>query len=336
MKVLIVGIIVLALAVAGVSTYLIQTFSGELNVEELQKEAQKPKIKVLIAAREIRPGETITPDALAWQAWVEDSINKQFVVIENDEQAADRTEDFNGAVARYLISEGEPILAAKIFKREKSGFMAGLLKSGMRAVTFSVSPQSASGGFILPGDRIDVLLTHDKLRQVLKKRLGGKPAPPDEPPLLLSQTTETILRDVLVLAVNEVVDVVEGNSVKTNAITLELTAKQAELMITARTMGKISMVLRSLERPDNESDKPSFTTDVEVSPFLSNLNAALEELVKRRQMAGGKKVEDKEENKVEEKVKAAPVIMTPRPVAPKRVIKIYRGTEDPEEVEVKR
>ncbi len=328
MKVLIVGIIVLALAVAGVSTYLIQTFSGELNVEELQKEAQKPKIQVLIAAREIRPGETITPAALTWQAWVDESINKQFVVIENDEQAADRIEDFNGAVVRYLISEGEPILAAKIFKREKSGYMAGLLKSGMRAVTFKATPQSASGGFILPGDRVDLLLTHDKLRQVLQRRRGGKPSPPDEQPVLLSQTTETILRDVLVLAVNTVVDVVEGNSVPTGAITLELTAKQAELMITARTMGKISMVLRSLERPDNESDKPSFTTDVEASPFINNLNASLEELERRRQMAGG--------NKEEEQDKAAPVVMTPRPVTPKRVIKIYRGIEDPEEVEVKK
>ena len=218
------------------------------------------------------------------------------MVIENDEQAADRTKEFNGAVVRYLISEGEPILAAKIFKREKSGYMAGLLKSGMRAVTFSASPQSASGGFILPGDRVDILLTHDKLRQVLQKRRGGKPAPPDEQPVLLSQTTETILRDVLVLAVNTVVDVVEGNSVPTASITLELTAKQAELMITARTMGKISMVLRSLERPDNESDKASFTTDVEASPFLNNLNASLEELMKRRQMTGGKKVEEKVED----------------------------------------
>ncbi|MCH7550713.1 MAG: hypothetical protein IIA35_03260, partial [Proteobacteria bacterium] len=85
MKILIVGIIVLALAVAGVSTYLIQTFSGEANIDELQKEAEKPKIKVLVAAREIRPGETITPDALTWQAWVDEAINNQFVVIENDE-----------------------------------------------------------------------------------------------------------------------------------------------------------------------------------------------------------------------------------------------------------
>lgn len=332
MKVLIVGIIVLALAVAGVSTYLIQTFSGEENIDELQKEAQKPEIRVLIAARDIRPGETITPDVLAWQAWVDESINKQFVVVENDKQAADRTEEFNGAVVRHLIREGEPILAAKIFKREKSGYMAGLLKSGMRAVTFAASPNSASGGFILPGDRVDLLLTHDKLRQVLQRRRGGKPSPPDEQPVLLSQTTETILRDVLVLAVNTVIDVVEGNSVPAASITLELTAKQAELMITARTMGKISMVLRSLERPDNESNKPSFTTDVEASPFISNLNASLEELEKRRQMAGDKK----EEEKVKEEAKAAPVVMTPKPEPPKRVIKIYRGTEDPEEVEVKR
>ena len=66
MKLLIVGLVVLALSVAGVSTYLIRSFSGEENIEGLQQEAQT-QAKVLVAARPIRPGEAVTPGSLAWQ-----------------------------------------------------------------------------------------------------------------------------------------------------------------------------------------------------------------------------------------------------------------------------
>ena len=102
MKVLIVGIVVLALAVAGVSTYLIQSFGGEENLEELQKQAEKPNSRVLIATRDLRLGEVLAPEAMAWQNWAEDAVNQQFVVVTKEDQMAPRMKDFEGSVVDAL------------------------------------------------------------------------------------------------------------------------------------------------------------------------------------------------------------------------------------------
>jgi len=340
MKVLIVGIIVLALAVAGVSTYLIQTFSGEENIEELQKKAQKPKIRVLVAAKAMAVGEVVRPDALTWQAWVDESLNAQFVAVETEAEMGKRIEEFQGGIVRSAIAEGEPILASKVFKTEKAAFMSGVLKKGMRAVTFTVSPTSASGGFVLPGNRVDILLTHDKVRQVLQKKRGGQPAAPDEPMTVLSQVTETIMRDVLVLAIDMAVGVPpEGaNAMPGRTFTLELTPKQAELLITARTMGNLSMVLRPLQAGDEPEAKTSFTSDIEVSPFIRNINAILEAQREGSTKALQQQIQDLEAEKknLQEAMKEGKSVRAPKqaaiapPEKKKKVIKIHRsgGTEE--------
>lgn len=347
MKVLIVGILVLALAVAGVSTYLIQTFSGERNIEELQKEAQKPKIRVLIAARRLNPGETLRPGAMAWQAWVDEAMNPLFTVVENDDQQAQELKEFTGATVRRLIYEGEPILASKVFKSENAGFLAGRLEGGKRAVSFAISPTTGVSGFILPGDRVDILLTHDKVIKELRKKekLQGK-ADPDAPLMVIKQTTETIMRNVRVLAINQVVmHPSEGIAMTGNTVTFELTPKQAEVLVTARTMGTLSLALRSLEPGKDElaakadPKKLSYTTDVEVSPFLSNINAIMEER-KKAQEARRRARELKEAAAREKEAAArkqepeAEKAAIPLPKK-KRVIKIFRGGKAPQVITVK-
>lgn len=327
MKVLIVGIIVLALAVAGVSTYLIQSFGGEENLEELQRQAQKPKIKVLVATRELRPGEVLKPDHMTWQVWVEEALNKQYIVVNSEDQEDARIKDFEGGIVRRMITEGEPLLASKIFKTDKPAFLAGVLAPGMRAVSFGATPNSAASGFILPGNRVDILLTHNKLRAALRRSRGGKPESPDEPMLVMSDITETIMRDVTVIAVNQLVDLAEGTTIKAKTITLELTPKQAELLITARGMGKISWVLRSLQNKPQaagdtgegtDQDKASFTTDVEVSPVLRNFDAIVKEHLAKAQAL-------KEPKKLKKSEKPRPRKVRTAPLPPASVVKIYRG-----------
>ena len=287
MKVLIVGILVLGLAVAGVSTYLIQTFSGEANIEELQKEALKPKIRVLVASKDLRPGQKLDPKNMEWQFWVDESLNPKYIVVEKDEEEAGKIEEFTGSVVRAVILEGEPIIGSKVFKSGQAGFLAGVLNSGMRAVTFKIGATTGSAGFILPGDRVDVLLTHDLVHKaILKKEKEEKKGKGKDPKkiglggslerlVVLKHTTETIVLNVRVIAVNAFVDVVEGNNVAAKNVTLELTPKQAEVLITARAMGKLSVVLRSLETPEGESGKLTYTNDVDVSPFIKDINKNL-------------------------------------------------------------
>ncbi len=320
MRVLIVGIIVLALAVAVVSTYLIKTFGSEEKVAELKKEAEKPKIRVLIATKSMRVGDVLRADAMTWQPWVEEALNAQFVAVTKDEDAAKKIQDFTGGVVRQPIQVGEPILASKVFKREKAGLLSGVLDPNMRAVSFSVSPDTGAAGFILPGDRVDVLLTHSKAQEALQKKMKPGPRDPKTPIFVLQQATETILRNVRVIAINQTTTApAEGApAIPTQTVTLELTPKEAELLITARNMGRLSMVLRSLQETAEDTKRRAFTTDVEVSPMLSGLDDILaEQEAQSREAEARRRMEEAKRRQAAAKSSAA--------LPPQTTVKIFRG-----------
>lgn len=280
MRILIVGLIVLALSVAGISTYLIRSFSSQQALEKLEKEAEPIRFRVLLAARAVLPGETLARDALVWQDWPGEPPNAQYIVAELEDQKDKKIKQIVGSVARRSFAAGEPILASKLFKRDKAGFMAGVVAKGKRAITVTVTPASAVAGFILPGDRVDVLLVHDKAKEALRKakpKAGKKTTDADAPPpplTVLATTTETILRDILVLAVDQALVSKEGNPAQGKTMTLELTPKQTEMIVTARSMGQLTLTLRGLGE-ENPPTARTFTTDVEVSPFISAIENRL-------------------------------------------------------------
>ncbi len=345
MRVLIVGVLVLALAVAGISTYLIKSFFGEENIEELQKEAEVKKIRVLVANMNLQTGVTLSEDSMTWQFWVDEALNKQYVAVDEEELQAERIKEFIGGVVRRPMFEGEPILASKVFKRDKPGFMAGMLDAGKRAMSVSVSAKTGASGFILPGDEVDILLTHDKAREVLQK-MG--PKDPNAPLTVLSFTTETILRGVPVLAVDQKTEDFENKAEVVKTVTLELSPKQVEILTTARAMGKLSLVLRSLEGGRDEETPETFTTDVEVSPFLSRINTELDKrrstLEKRRAEAAARKAKGEARTRTAEEEAArqaeleAARLAGEKPVEapPPKVVKIYRGgAKSTEEITIK-
>ncbi len=181
-----------------------------------------------------------------------------------------------GAIVRRAISAGEPIVAGKIFKRDSPGFLAGSLAAGKRAATIAVDATSGISGFVFPGDYVDILLTHDNVRDAFKNDV--KTLIDDEtaaPPFIVRFVSEVILKNLRVLAIDQKVDDFETQAQLAKHITLEVTIKQAERLATAKSMGKLSLVLRSLEPDSDESDEPLFTTDVEVSPLLSNIKEVL-------------------------------------------------------------
>ena len=347
MRVLIVGIIVLALAVAAVSTYLIQTFSTPEAIDEMEALTVPVRPRVLVATKKLQRGDVLTPDAMQWRFWPEDGINKLYIVVEKDEHEPGPVKEYANAVVRQTIEAGDPILPSKVFKDGKAGVMAGILAPGMRAVAVAVQPETASGGFILPGDRVDVLLAHNKAQEALRLRSeqqgvevgdGG-----GETMVVLAMTTETILRDVSVLAVDNAIGEVEGTAVQARNVTLELTPKQAELITTAGTMGQLSLVLRSMGSEEVEEAPRTFTTDVEVSPFLSNLESVLageraDELYAeiealRQQKAIQEDItrEQAEEirmlsNTIQQTGQTVPeTVSTPKPAKKDTTVTIYRG-----------
>lgn len=277
MKVLIVGILVLALGVAGVSTYLIKSFRTPEAIEQLEKEKAVPKKFVLVAERNKAMGETMTPEDMAWQPWVDEAVRPEYVVRQEagpeSGEEGDLMQPYIGALVRFPIAAGEPIVADKLFRRENPGFLAGALAAGMRAATIRVNEENGVAGFVFPGDRVDILLTHNLAPQVVSRQESGQPGAPSvpSPENVLNWTTETILTDLKVLGIGQQVDGFDNKAKIVPTVTLEVTPEQARALTVATSLGRMSLSLRPLADAGAAlaSGAKSFTTDMEVSPFLS-------------------------------------------------------------------
>ena len=143
-------------------------------------------------------------------------------------------EDLSGSIARGTFSAGEPIQEAKLIKANGSGYMAAVLPKGMRAISIEILPETAAAGFILPGDHVDVLLSRiDKMAS----KISGYDI----------HVSETILRNVRVLAIDQTVEEKNGQKVVVGkTATLELAPRQTELLALGRQKGTLSLVLRSI------------------------------------------------------------------------------------------
>ena len=123
-----------------------------------QVEVEVPKTNVLVSLRDLRVGESLSEADLGWTEWPDDLVQLNHITQDNQ---PDAVQDFSGTVVRLPIFEQEALLAQKVVSRGETGIMAALLSPGKRAVAIEISEESASGGFILPDDRVDVILTHE-------------------------------------------------------------------------------------------------------------------------------------------------------------------------------
>jgi len=111
---------------------------------------------ILVAKKDISIGQALQAEDMGWVAWPAGSANPLFV---RKSERADAIAQLAGSIARLPIADGEPLRESKLIKANGSGFMAAILPAGMRAVSTEISPETGAGGFILPNDRVDVLLT---------------------------------------------------------------------------------------------------------------------------------------------------------------------------------
>lgn len=183
--------------------------------------------KILVASTNISAGSFVRADKqLVWIDWPQGSISPNFITPQ-----AHKIEEYNGGVARRTIQSGEPITEQSIVRANEGGFMSAVLGQGMRAVSIAVNPTSGNAGFIFPGDRVDLILTH---------RIPIKDGNSD---VLAS---ETFIQDIRVLAIDQMLDNPENKAVIAKTITLEVVPKQAEMINVASNLGSISVSLRSL------------------------------------------------------------------------------------------
>lgn len=192
--------------------------------------------KVLVAQRVMPAGTIITADALGFQQWPEELVKDAYFI----DGESDVTK-LLGTVVRFPITAGEPVTQGSLVKPGDRGFLAAALGPGMRAVTVPVSAKTGVGGFVFPGDRVDLVLT-----QTVKGDDGQA-----------LKASETILKNLRVLATDQSTESTKSEDGKTvvrafRTVTLEVTPKIAEKVAVAQTIGTLSLSLRSIA--DNQSE----------------------------------------------------------------------------------
>lgn len=238
-------ILLLALVAAGGAALLVSRMSQPQVVTETVTRDKKvienvevSEIKVLTATRDFAIGEQIKPEDLKWAVWPEKGVVEgQFV----ESAQPDAIEEVAGAITKLPIFKHEPILPQRIVKKGEAGLLPVLMEADMRAVAVGISPESASGGFILPNDRVDLILTY-----VEEIQTGNGPT-------IERGIARTLVQNVRVLAIDQTVSpgtAVDGEVEATrigNTATLEVSSKEAELVALSQSMGELTLVLRPLD-----------------------------------------------------------------------------------------
>jgi pilus assembly protein CpaB len=224
-------IVVLTIAVGagGIAAYLA---SGSDN-KPLPAEpvAQLQTVDVLVAKSDIGLGQSVVAEDMQWQTWPAATASSTFI---RRNARPDATTEIVGSIARAPFIAGEPIREVKLVKANGSGFMAAILPTGMRAVSTEISPETGAGGFILPNDRVDVILSK-------REKNPDRNGPSD------IVNSEIILSNVRVLAIDQAPKEKDGqNAVIGKTVTLELKPEQSETLARARQSGTLSLALRSI------------------------------------------------------------------------------------------
>jgi len=235
-------LVLVAIVAGGLAAFL--ALGNAFNQPAPEQPVQIAQVKhdqVLIAKSDIGVGERLGVTNLEWQDWPQNMVLPGYVTSSATPQAI---EDMRNTVARFELFKGEPIQQAKLVHTDQ-GYLSAVLDKGMRGVSISVAAEAASGGFIVPNDHVDVILTH--------VGPGGQ------------QTSETLLANVRVLAINTRLGETgktggpedgsappEGDGPKSQIFaggaiaTLELDPVQAETVINATSLGRLSLALRSI------------------------------------------------------------------------------------------
>ncbi len=228
-----------------------------------------PTIKVLVAARDLAVGDRLVVQDLTWQPWPQSGLNPAFVTygvasvapqsqVAQLGKSADALKSamlgsdqaamaaYVGAVVREPMLKSEPVLASKVVRAGDAGLLAITLQPGMRAMAIPISAESSAGGFILPGDHVDLVQS----RQI------DQPGAPGGKVYVSGQ----VMKNVKVLAIDQNTHALKSSSAVIGATaTLAVTPAQSELLAIAKAQGPMTLILRSYA----DSDGPAVAGQVQ-------------------------------------------------------------------------
>lgn len=253
-------ILVVAGAAALIAAMMVRNMSNQPEprvVEVVDNKPVEPAIrltKVLVAAGDLPFGHRLAPDDLKWQEWPSDGLDKRYLT---DTGAPEAATEYAGGIVRIPFFAGEPILDQKVIRAGESSMLAAVLDEGMRAVAVEISVETAAGGFILPNDRVDVILSY-----MVEIKEGDT--------IVERPATRTVLSNVRVLAIDQSFREVEGeNVVVGTTATLELSPRHAEVLMLANQMGDISLTLRGIKDAASSGNKVVASSTLESAKDVS-------------------------------------------------------------------
>jgi pilus assembly protein CpaB len=209
-------------------------------VEQPAEMRGPPTSEILVASTAIRIGGSLSEQNVEWRRWPDEAIGPHFI------RRADRPnarEEMRGAITRATLGTGDPINEERIVRADRPSYLAAILPQGMRALSVPIA-QETGIGFILPNDRVDVILTR-------RERVGERE----------NVVSNTILNNIRVLAIDTTLQEGDGSrAVPGRVATLELSPRQAETLAMSRLLGDLSLTLRSLA----DTDRPTDETDTNV------------------------------------------------------------------------
>ncbi len=208
----------------------------------------KPMTKVLVAKHDLPVGTRMAAIDMAWQPWPVEALNPNFVtdgstvttppagaskVAAQASQAASDLvmaqgpmQSFDGAIVKEAMLTGEPIVARKVVRGGQSNYLAVVLTPGSRAMAIPINAETAAGGFILPGDRVDILQS---------RQIDGK-----------GFSTETLMRNLKVLAIDQHPEPgKDAKSIVGAVAVVEVPAADAEILARGKAQGEMQLALRS-------------------------------------------------------------------------------------------
>lgn len=221
------------------------------------------KNQVLVATKKLMTGETLKQEDVRWQPWPDTAMFKG-VIRKSDEPDTAKLDVYDAPLRRNIES-GEPVTKQALIPDVKGGnnFLAASIGPGMRALAISVKANTTAGGFVAPGDHVDVILSYSTQISGDDKTYAENFAN--------RYASQTILSNVRVLAVDQSAKDEDREAKVSKTVTLEVSEKQAEVLSLADRMGQITLALRRIGDNSVSVVKTPVTTDATTSNVLRRL-----------------------------------------------------------------
>lgn len=234
-----------------------------------------PTVEILVANKKLPIGTRIKAGDVRWQAWPEAASFKG--IIKKSDQKDLKKLDVYDVPLRRDIESGEPVTRQAIISDIKGGgnFLASTISPGMRAVSVPVKADTGAGGFLSPGDRVDVILSYTvKLNSAAAREIGRS--------VVSRNASQTVLSNVRVLGVDQKSKGDDAAAKVAKTVTLEVSREGAEIIALAVKMGTISLALRRLGEKDRPEDLVTpITTDATTTEVIRKLNDMVTKSTKR-------------------------------------------------------